>query len=172
MKELYLKIIDNLTNAPANAKFTSKQLPTIKFVDIFKGQYFDKQRFELYKLPAVFFQWSIDHGTGEAIITIHIEYEQQRDTSSKGQQLTGALQFFGIIETINELLVDTETEATSKLKLTAENSVREDTLESIYTLTYSCEYTGKEKPAAAQWNWTEDDAEPNISGVIVKSIDD
>ena len=67
--------------------------------------------------------------------------------------------------------MDTETEATSKLKLTAENSVREDTLESIYTLTYSCEYTGKEKPASDQWNWTDGDGEPNISGVIVKSID-
>lgn len=170
MKELYLKIIEKLTNSAANAKFISKSLTPIKFVDIFKGQYFEKSRFELYKLPAVFVQWSIDHVTNQCIVTIHIEYEQQRDTSNKGQQLTGALTFFGIIDTINELLTNVETEKTSKLQLISENSIREDTIECIYTLTYECNYTGKELPAVEQYIWTGEDGEPNISGVIVKEL--
>lgn len=171
MKELYLKIIDKLTNTAGKALFISKSLSPIKYVDIYKGQYLEKQRFELYKLPAVFFQWSIDYVTNDVNVTIHIEYEQQRDTSSNGQQLTGALEFFGIIETVNELLVDLETETTSKLQLVAENSIREDTIESVYTLSYLCSYTGNEQPAVEQWNWTDDDAEPNITGVIVKRLD-
>lgn len=170
MKDLYTKISDVLTDEAAVILFQSRSLIPVKFIDVYKQQYLNPQTFELTLLPAIFFEWAVDHTLKTATISIHIVYEQKRDTSSLGTARAEALKYFDYIATVNELLIGIESTTTGKLVLTNEAPAQEDVIETVYILTYICPYTEKTVDAISKWNYTDETAEPVISGVIVKEL--
>lgn len=170
MKGLYLKIQTKLTDAAAIAKFTGADLPPVKFVDLYKGQYYNQEAYELMPLPAILFEWRINHVEDLASINIHIVYEQARETNSKSPTQAEALKYFDYIDTVNELIMETESETTGKLDLVNEEPAKEDVIPTVYILSYTCPYTGKKTDAASKWDYTDEDAEPVITGGIVTDL--
>lgn len=170
MKGLFTKIQTKLTDAAAIAKFTAATLPPVKYVDLYKGQYYNQAAFELMPLPAILFEWRINHIDGLTSINIHIVYEQARTTSSASPNQAEALKYFDYIDTVNELIMETESETTGKLELTNEEPAKEEVIPTVYILSYNCPYTGKKTDAASKWNYTDEDVDPVITGDIVTPL--
>jgi hypothetical protein len=167
MKDLYQVLTDKLTNQAAKDLFASKQLPAVKFIDIYKGQYLNFEAFELIPLPAVFVELAVDKKNGLAAISLHVVYEVVRDTSSLGQNQDKALGYLEFIKTIDELVVDVESENTGKLEDENTDPVQMDAIGTAHILTYSCSYSNK-IDVADKFQWTdEEETSFNLTGTLV-----
>ena len=153
MKNLYLKIIAVFNKEETKQRFTDKNLPYVKHIDLYRGQDYNQTAFEASLYPALFLKWSIDYGQSppSAILTFRVAWEQLRDTSSLNQSPEKSLEFVDFVNLVDEILKEIETENTSKFTLLTEELNIEDTIVDSHSLNYRCSYTGKSKTASVQY---------------------
>ncbi|CAA0152566.1 hypothetical protein [Tenacibaculum maritimum] len=146
MKVLYLKIVETFKKDKIIKRFTDKNLPIVKHIDLYRGQDYNQGAFEASLFPALFVKWSIDYKTRPAIatITFRLCWEQLRDTSSLNNNPEQALKFLDFIDEVDNILKEIETEHTGKFTLATEELNAEDTIIDTESLVYTCNYTGKE----------------------------
>ena len=148
MKELYNTIIERLTSDQSKETYRSAGVPACKFIDLFRGQYFDYPGNDLIPCPAVLFEHTIvydNKGEGTATVTLHLCYEQPRDTSSISRVKENALKFFDFVDVTHDLIRELESTHTGKLQLTNEEIVKDDAIVNVYLLSFSCRYTGRNR---------------------------
>ncbi len=176
MKALFKKIIETLTGQSAQLAFKNANLKPVKYIDIYKGQYNEWEKFELHVLPAVLMQWQINHNNNPntnqstATITLHLIYENIYSSSSVFNN-DKALLHFDFVRVVNELIENLEAENTGKLQLISEESFNPEAIEHAIVLTYQCAYTGKAQDKTSKWNYTpENTVDVNISGTLKDEI--
>lgn len=147
MKALYNTIIERLTSQQAKEAYRAKGIPSMKYIDLYRGQYFNPENYELLKLPGLLFEFTIAYSNTEGIanITLHLLYEQKRDTSNISQSKEKALKFFDFVSVTHTLLEELESPNTGKLELIGEEILKDDAVVSVYLLTYRALYTGRNK---------------------------
>lgn len=145
MKAFYTELIRKFKDSDIKNKFTSNNLPSVKFVDLYAGQDYNEKGFEAHLFPAVFVKWSIDYKSKMPIatITFRLAYEQLRDTSSISRASEKSLQFLDFITVVDDVIKSIETPNTGKITLLSEDFNIEDTIVDVYTLVYNCTYSGK-----------------------------
>ena len=146
MKDLYTTIIQRLTSMQAKEAYHKAGVLPCRFVDFYRGQYFQFENFDTFPLPAVLFEFSLNYNSkreGTATITLHLCYEQPMETSSISKIKENALKFFDFVNTTHNLLDGLESKHTGKLLLNMEEMVKDDTIVNVHLLTFSCLYTGR-----------------------------
>lgn len=124
-----------------------------QFIDMYAGQDYNDTLFEAHLFPAIFVRWTIaytDNYEATATLTFRLCYEQLRDLSNLGQNKNEALKFIDFICITDEILKTIETPNTGKLHLINEELNIEDTVVDVFTLTYQCSYSGKQKAPQTQ----------------------
>ncbi|WP_027394189.1 hypothetical protein [Aquimarina latercula] len=147
MKELYTTIIERLTSEAAAQTYRNAGIPALKHIDLYRGQYFNPEAFETFRLPGLLFEFTVAYQgtTGVASITLHLMYEQGRDTSSISQSRDKALQLFDFVKVTHQLIEELESPNTGKLELISEELLRDDAVVSVYLLSYQAPYYGRNK---------------------------
>lgn len=145
MKELYLSIIEKFEKDQTKELYRSAGVTPIKHINLHMGQEFEEDA-EAYQKPALFLKWDIDYEPTPAVATIIVKivYENLRDTSSYSNQKDKALRFFDLINITDQVLKTVETKSTGKLNLLNESFNLEPAALDTLTITYNCNYTGKD----------------------------
>lgn len=178
MKQLYLKIIAKLTSQESKDLFTSRGLKPVKFIDLYMSQEQDEQSFELMTLPAVLFEWDIEknenpnEGKAKADITLHLLYEQNRETNHLAKALPKALKVFDHIDTVNELMQGLASEDTGGLDYESEKVIQLAPIVNMISINYTCAYYGKIKSVCSDYIFSDGDASLEIDGQLVQSFFD
>lgn len=167
MKAFYNKLIETLTSNEAVEKFTENNVRAIVMVDLFRGQYLYEDSFEMLILPAVLLEYSIDYENQEAIISLHLCYEQVAETNNLSLAKDNALMFFDFVDTVYNLVYKMESANTGKLKIISEGQQKDDTPTNVHLLTFKCSYMGKNRNKADDYVYTEGE-EVSTVGTIVK----
>ncbi|MCT4613602.1 MAG: hypothetical protein N4A49_01855 [Marinifilaceae bacterium] len=124
MKELYLKIQEAF--AEKKYLFEKYNVPSIKYIDLYRGQPLSPERFELYALPAIFLEYSIDWNTKIMSLSVHVVTDANHSTSSIANNQLSGIQIFDIYNIVKSILMDLSSETTTKLKLIAERPAEAD----------------------------------------------
>ncbi len=169
MKAFYNKLIDTLTSPEAIEKFTTNNVWAIVMVDLYRGQYLYEDSFEMLILPAVLLEYNIDYENHEAVISLHLCYEQVYETNNLSLAKDNALMFFDFVDTVYDLVYKMESTHTGKLKLLSEGQQRDDTPTNVHLLTFKCSYRGKRKKHSDEYILTEGN-EVETVGTIVKDF--
>lgn len=145
MKAFYKKIIETFGKEEIKDLYRLKGIPNPNFIDLYAGQDYDAESFELYSCPAIFINWTIDHRSIPAVasITFRLCFEQMRDTSNLGRNTEEALKFIDFIDITDGILKKIETESTGKLNPGSEELNLEPIVIDQYILNYTCSYTKK-----------------------------
>jgi hypothetical protein len=145
MKSFYNKLIQVFSAETTKDLYRSKGIECPKFIDIYAGQDYDSESFEIYPMPAIFVNWNIDHRQKPALatVTFRLCYEQLRDTSSLGKNTAEALKFIDFIEITDDILTKIESECTGKLTTATEEITLEPIVVDQYILTYTCSFIRK-----------------------------
>ena len=169
MKELYKNITEKLTNQAAIDLLATRNLKKVMYVDLYKGQYQNQAAFDVMPLPAVFFEWSINHEEETATVNLHLVYEQVQDTSNRSASQEQSLMFFDYLNSIHELIKDCESINTGKLESISFDPIQLDSVAIAHQLNYRCSYTDildKKDP----YIWSEGDGELELTKNIVKDF--
>lgn len=148
MKAFYNQLHEVFSLETTKDLYRQKGIPPVQFIDLYAGQDYMEEFFEVHLFPAIFVRWSInytDNQSGVATLTFRLAYEQLRDMSSLGQSKTEGLKFMDFIAITDEILKTIQTPTTGKLHLISEELNLEETLLDVFTLTYQCTYYGKQK---------------------------
>ncbi len=137
MINLYLKILETLQGEEAKKEFESNKLTPIKYIDLYRGQPIRPGRFEYFDLPAVFVGYNINWRTHEVNLDIHVMLDQNHSTANISINKLKGLEIMKYYQVIRELLVDLESEETSKLQLSNEQSIEADVV-NYQVITFSC----------------------------------
>lgn len=145
MKDLYNTIIERLTSEQAKEAYRAKGIPSLKYIDWYRGQYFNFEAHDLLPVPGLLFEFTIayDDNEGLANVNLHLLYEQARDTSNISVSKEKALRFFDFISVTHTLLEELSSPNTGKLKLISEETLKDDAVVSVYLLSYQTAYTGR-----------------------------
>lgn len=145
MKLFYKKLIATFSMEDVKDRYRTAGIVPPQFIDLYAGQEYNPEAFEIHNYPAILVDWSIDYRNQPPIATINFNllYEQLRDTSNLGQNTDEALKFIEFIAITDEVLKTIETEHTGKLNLNTEGNKLDDTVVDVYTLSYQCSYNGK-----------------------------
>ncbi len=163
MKALFQKITDTLTGQPAQLLFKQFSVKPVRYVDLYKGQYQQWEKFEAHRLPAVLFEWQINHNVNPntnrstATLVLHLIYEQIRSSSSLFNN-NDSLAYFDFVTAVNQLVENLEAEHTGKLQLINETSSNPEAIEQAILLTYQCAYTGKAQDKSNKWTYTDENS--------------
>ncbi|MBN2669974.1 MAG: hypothetical protein JXR60_12205 [Bacteroidales bacterium] len=169
MKNIFQVITEKLTNQQATDLLTSRNLPSVKYVDLYKGQYLSPELFDVMPLPAVLMGWSINHEDETATVNLHLVYEQVQDTSNKSLSQDAALKFFDYLNSIHELVNEAESENTGKLEAISFEPIQLDRVGIAHMLNYKCAYQDildKVDP----YIWSDGEAEVEFDKHIVKDF--
>lgn len=147
MKTLYTTIIDRLTSEDAKSRYRAAGIPSLKYIDLYRGQYFNFENYDSFSLPGMLFEFTISYNKteGTANINLHLLYEQARDTSSISKSKDKALKLFDFVKVTHELLQELESPNTGKLELINEEMIKDDTAVNVYLLSYQSRYTGRNR---------------------------
>jgi len=163
MKALFTKITDTLTGQAAQVLFKQYNVKPVRYVDLYKGQYQQWEKFEAHRLPAVLFEWQINHNNNPnannstATVVLHLIYEQIRSSSSLFNN-SDSLAYFDFVTAVTQLVENLEAEHTGKLQLINEASPNPEAIEQAILLTYQCAYTGKAQDKPSKWVYTDEDS--------------
>lgn len=129
MDKLILKIYSEF-EAKKQA-FIDNQLTPIKYMDLYRGQPVAPERFEIFALPAIFFNYNIDwtqseKGSGLLTLDAHVLIDAGHHTDSVSPNKETGLSIVKYYRFIDYVLRYLESENTSKLKLISENPVETD----------------------------------------------
>ncbi len=170
MKKLYKKIQDTICGQTAIDFFASKGLPPVRYYDLYKGQYQSLDLFDVMPLPAVLFQWQLNHQEETAYISIHLVYELVRDTSSRSLSQENSLKFFEYIDALHSLLYNLESENTGKLETVSFEPVDMEAVGIVHLLNYKCSYDDNSGNIYDRFNYTDGDGEVSVNGTLKESI--
>lgn len=153
MKDFYKKLHETFNNQEVKDKFTSAGIQPIRYIDIYAGQDYNPQLFEIQLYPALFVSWTIDYSQSNPVanLTFRLAYEQMRDFSNLSINKDEALKFIDFIAITDQIIKTIESQNTSKLLLVSEELNIEETVIDVFTLTYQCNYSGKTKRPQADF---------------------
>ncbi len=162
MKAFYKKLIEKLTSAAAVQTYKDAGLNPVRLVDFYRQQYLEQQSFDVLVLPAVLLQYSIvypnePNKNGEALITLHLCYEQLRDTSNVSKSIDKALEYLDFVDCTFGLIKNLESDYTGKLKLIGDNNNKDDAIINVHLLNFQASYSGKMVSNVEKWDYTEED---------------
>ena len=133
------------------ALFTDEGMKPIAFIDRFRGQPLNPERFEYYPLPAIFIQrkikWKREGNlyNGTALLSFHIVTEPTWDMSSIAPNQDDVLNYFTFLDKVREVLDNFDTPYTSTMVRTEDDDVDAEVV--FYdVLTYECEYYANTAP--------------------------
>lgn len=155
MKAFYNKLISDLTGAGAVELFTAKNLPAVRHIDLYRGQYLFEAEFEQLILPAVLLEYSISHESRSANIILHCCWEQIFETESKSQDKDNALLYLDWLDALYDILYNLESEHTGKLTLLSEGMREDDTPTHVHIFNFECSYMGRVKTAAGKYDYAQ-----------------
>lgn len=148
MKSFYSQLHTVFSKEETKDLYRQQGIVPVQFIDLYAGQDYMEEFFEVHLFPAIFVRWSInyaDNNNGVATLTFRLAYEQLRDMSNLGQNKAEGLKFIDFINITDKILKTIETETTGKLHLISEDLNIEETVVDVFTLTYQCAYYGKQK---------------------------
>jgi len=145
MNLFYKKLIEAFKKEEVKDQYRTKGIRPIQFIDLYAGQEYNPEAFEIHNFPALLINWSIDYRQELPIATLDFSllYEQLRDTSNLGKNTDEALKFIDFISITDNILKTIETPHTGKLKIATEGNKLDDTVVDVYNLSYQCSYSGK-----------------------------
>ncbi len=124
MDKLYLKILDTVETK--QNLFISNNVPPIKYIDLYRGQPLAPQLFELYDVPALFLEYSINWETNILNLSVHVMTDQTHSTSSISPNKLSGLEIMTLYNVVKEVLKGLSSEHTGKLKLVSERPAEAD----------------------------------------------
>lgn len=145
MRLFYKKLIAVFKTEETKDQYRTVGIAPPQFIDLYAGQDYNPEAFEITNYPAILVAWNIDYRIKPPVATLDFSlcYEQMRDTSSLGKNTDEALKFIEFIEITDRVLKTIETEHTGKLNLNTEGNKLDDTVVDVYILSYQCSYNGK-----------------------------
>ena len=148
MKAFYNKLVEIFKAEDTKDLYRTKGILNPKFIDLYAGQDFEPESFEIYPTPAIFVNWSIDHRQTPSLASLSFRlcYQQLRDTSNLGKNTQEALKFLDFIEITDQILTSFESECTGKLNPATQELNIEPVVIDEYILTYTCSYTKNKDP--------------------------
>ncbi|ROH98296.1 hypothetical protein EGI16_21705 [Chryseobacterium sp. G0240] len=148
MKAFYSELIKTFEKEEIKDEYTSKGVLYPQFIDLYGGQDFEPESFDIYPQPAIFVSWSIDHRQKPALVTITFRlcFEQYRDTSNLGRNTEEALKFIDYKEITDDILRKFESPDTGKLTPATEELNIEPVISDQYILVYNCSYKNNITP--------------------------
>lgn len=128
--------------AAASSKFTERNLSGNFFVDVYRSQPFEPERYEYYPLPAIFVDYTMT-GSGKnkprsISITLHIITDEMPDASNISTQNVQGLNKILYNLTLQEVLDGAQLGESSQLRFRSENSV-DAQVTNYHTQTYEFE---------------------------------
>lgn len=153
MKPFYKQLHEVFAKEENKDRYRKAGIVPVQFIDLYAGQDYNEQFFEAHLFPAVFVRWTIaytDNYEATATLTFRLCYEQLRDLSNIGASRDEGLKFLDFIHITDEILKTIQTPCTGKLHLVSEDLNIEDTVVDVFTLTYQCSYSGKQKTPQTQ----------------------
>lgn len=135
MENIYLKICDRIEER--KDLFTKYNLPPVKYIDLYRGQPLAPERFELYDIPALFLEYSIDWKTKKLNLSVHVVTDQTHSTSSISLNKLSGLQIFTLYKVVKQLLNGLSSETTGKLELAGERPTEADVV-NYQIIDYTC----------------------------------
>ncbi|MGV4530491.1 hypothetical protein [Ornithobacterium rhinotracheale] len=147
MKTFYKAVLTAFKDTENIKKYTENGLKPPRIIDLYNGQDFNPEYFDMVTLPALYLSSRIDYSTDTPImsITVRLVYEQLRNTANIGVNLEEALYFFDMALITDAIIRSINTEHTGKIRLLDEGLELEPTVSDVYIFTYECEYYGKNK---------------------------
>lgn len=147
MKTFYKAVLTAFKEPLNIKKYTEKGLKAPRIIDLYNGQDFNPEYFDMVTLPALYLSSRIDYSADTPImsLTARLMYEQLRNTSNIGVNLEQALYFFDMAQITDTIIRGISTENTGKIRLLDEGLELEPTVSDVYVFTYECEYYGKNK---------------------------
>lgn len=111
--------------------FTDNNLKAIEHLDLYRGQPVAPKRFEIFALPAIFFNYTIDwseseKGSGKLNLDAHVLIDAGHHTDNHSPNRESGLSIVQYYRMIDYVLRNLESENTSKLKLMSESPVETD----------------------------------------------
>jgi hypothetical protein len=144
MDYIYEAVCERLDSKAA--LFEQVALQPIRHIDYFKGQYQQPELHEIYELPAVFMDYSVNwedesNNTqkGTATIRIHIELDNIGESANRSSTKAQALEIFRYYQLVNVLLHGLQGESFTKLKRRSEEPDLNPTATHVHIITYTCE---------------------------------
>ncbi|MXV38546.1 hypothetical protein GO491_07635 [Flavobacteriaceae bacterium Ap0902] len=147
MKTFYNALISAFNNTDNIEKYTRAGLKAPRIIDLYNGQDFNPEYFDMLTLPALYVSMRIDYNENTAILSLDFKllYEQLRNTSNFSLSSENALKFFDLANITDEIIKSISTNKTGSLRLLNEGLEPEPTVTDAYLLSYECEYYGKQK---------------------------
>lgn len=148
MKAFYNQLHEVFQREETKDLYRQKGIAPVQFIDLYAGQDYMEQFFEAHLFPAILVRWTIayaDNHEAVATLTFRLCYEQLRDLSNLGKSKDEGLKFLDFITITDKILKTIETPTTGKLHLISEELNIEETIIDVFTLTYQCSYSGKQK---------------------------
>lgn len=149
MKEFYTTLINSfIHNQEIRDLYRTQGITPIQHIDLYAGQDFNPQYFELAVFPAMFVSFSLNYTQEPAIATIvfRLCYEQLRDTSSVAPEPTEALKFFDFVNITDHILQKMTTKNFGRLYLSSIEQQIEETVTDEFILTYTASFTNEKEP--------------------------
>ncbi len=135
MDKLYLKILERIDEK--QDLFISNNVPVIKYIDLYRGQPLAPERFELFDLPALFLEYSINWETNILSLGVHVVTDQTHSTSSISPNKMSGLEIITLYNVIKEVLKELSSKHTGKLKLVGERPAETDVV-NYQILDFTC----------------------------------
>jgi hypothetical protein len=152
MKAFYTKLINTFCNDETVELFTAKGVPAVRHLDIYKGQYLFAEDFEQLILPALLVEFTINHQTRKANISIHCCWEQVAETSAHTADINTGLLYLDWLDIVYSLLHHLESEHTGKLELISEGMRDDDSPVYVHVFNFECSYMGRVIPSYQHYN--------------------
>jgi len=132
MVNFYNKISE-LFHAPATKQaYLDESLPAPAHIDLYRSQDQNPELFELFSLPALFLDWTIDHRESRANITVYVCFEVPAERTSPD--------FLRFVELTRNVLDGVESSSTGKLQLVSENLHDMNGIIEVVQLHFECSY--------------------------------
>lgn len=147
MKVFYTELLKQFETLENQQKYTDAGIPKPRIIDLYNGQDFNPEYFDILTLPALYVSMRVDYAQEPPMLSLEFRllYEQLRNTSNIGLNTTEALQFFEMANITDRIIKSIRTEHTGKIRLLSEGLELEPTITDVYVLSYECPYYGKEK---------------------------
>jgi len=132
MINFYDKITILFYDAAIQQLYLDEKLPAPGHIDLYRSQDQNPELFELFSLPALLLDWTIDHRENRANITVHVCFESPTERTSHD--------FLRFVELTRNVLDGLESSSTGKLQIVSENLHDMSGIIETVQLNFECSY--------------------------------
>jgi len=132
MKSFYDKITILFYDTAIQQLYLDENLPMPGHIDLYRSQDQNPELFELFSLPALLLDWTIDHRENRANITVYVCFEAPTERTSHD--------FLRFVELTRGILNGTESKTTGKLQLVSESLSSLNGIVEVCLLNFECSY--------------------------------